>query len=207
MKHFFRLEQVSGGVQSVRIQHRTAGKAGQERFHQRPGLGGTGRALGRITQPGANQQDRGLLPPDAVDILGRDAALGPRFAGAETALGQAGGHCRQHRFHTCQRNDTGPCAQGTFHGQRRRAPVGRTARHRQHGTKGSLMRIPGTGLDGLPDKIGSYFEHRRLLSGEISPSQSKPYGFASSPKGGAYCGSWIKAALPLPLGEVAARKR
>ena len=150
------MEQVSGGVQAVRIQHRTAGKAGQERFHQRPGLGGTGRALGRIAQPGARQQNRGLLPPDAVDILGRDAALGPRFAGAETALGQAGGHSRQHRLHTCQRNDAGSGAQGTFHRQRRRAPVGRTARHRQHGAKGPLMRIPGTGLDGLPDKIGSY---------------------------------------------------
>ena len=151
MKYFFRLEQVSGGVQAVRIQHCTAGKTGQECFYQRSGLGGTGRTLGRIAQPGAHQQDRGLLPPDAVDILGRDAALGPRFAGAETALGQASGHCRQHRFHTCQRNDTGPCAQGTFHGQRRRAPVGRTARHHQHGAKSPLMRIPGAGLDLLPN--------------------------------------------------------
>ena len=64
------MEQVSGGVQSVRIQHCTAGKNGQERFYQRPGLGGTGRALGRITQPGARQQDRGLLPPDMLNILG-----------------------------------------------------------------------------------------------------------------------------------------
>ena len=164
MKHFFRLEQVSGGVQAVRIQHCTAGKTGQERFYQRSGLGGTGRALGRITQPGARQQNRGLLPPDMLNILGRDTALGPRLAGTEAALGQAGGHRRQHRFHTCQRNDAGPCAQGTFHGQRRCAPVGRTARHRQHGAKGPFMRVPGAGLDGLPDKIGSYFEHRRLLS-------------------------------------------
>ena len=158
------MEQVSGGVQAIRVQHCTAGKAGQERFYQRPGLGGTGRALGRIAQPGARQQDRGLLLPDAVDILGRDAAFGPRLAGAEAALGQAGGHRRQHRLHTCQRNDAGPGAQGTFHGQRRRAPVGRTARHRQHGAKGPLMRVPGAGLDLLPDKIRSCFKHRQLLS-------------------------------------------
>ena len=151
MKYFFRLVQVSGGVQAVRIQHCTAGEAGQERFYQRSGLGGTGHALGRITQPRARQQNRSLLPPDTLNILGRDAALGPRFAGAEAALRQAGGHRRQHRLHTCQRNDAGPCAQGTFHGQRRRAPVGRTARHRQHGAKGSLMRIPGAGGDILPD--------------------------------------------------------
>ena len=66
MKHFSRLEQVSSGVQAVRIQHCTAGKTGQECFYQRPGLGGTGRALGRIAQPGARQQNRGLLPPDAL---------------------------------------------------------------------------------------------------------------------------------------------
>ena len=151
MKHFFRLEQVSGRVQAIRIQHCTAGKAGQEHFYQCPGLGGTGCALGRIAQPGARQQDRSLLPPDTLNILGRDAALCARFAGAETALRQAGGHRRQHRLHTCQRNDAGPGAQGTFHGQRRRATVGRTARHRQHGAKGSLMRIPGAGLDLLPN--------------------------------------------------------
>ena len=67
----------------------------------------------RQAQPRARQQNRSLLPPDTLNILGRDAALCARFAGAETALRQAGGHRRQHRLHTCQRNDAGPGAQGT----------------------------------------------------------------------------------------------
>ena len=126
------LQQIGGGVQTVGVQHGAARKAGQERPRQHPGLGGAGCALDRVTEAGAQQQDRRLLALDAGDIFGGDAARRARFAGAEAALRQTGRHRRQHRFDAGQRDDARPGAQGPFHGQGRGAPVACAARHSQH---------------------------------------------------------------------------
>ena len=102
-------------------------------------------------QAGAQQQGGGFLAGDVREAAGRDAALRTRKAGAEAALWQAGRDRRQHRFHAGQRDDAGPGAQGTLHGQRGRAPVAGAARHHQHRPKAALMAIPCPGRDVDPD--------------------------------------------------------
>ena len=79
------------------------------------------------------------------------AALTLPKAGAEAALWQAGRDRRQHRFHAGQRDDAGPGAQGTLHGQRGRAPVAGAARYHQHRPKAALMAVPCPGRDVGPD--------------------------------------------------------
>ena len=142
-----RVEQAGGSVEAVGVQHHIAHEAGQKLFHQLPGLGGAGGRLGRIAKAGAHQQGGGFLPDDIGQAAGGDAALCSFHAGAQAALGQAGGHCRQHRLHAGQRDDARAGAQGSLHRQRGRAPVPRAARRHQHRAKGALVGVGGAGRD------------------------------------------------------------
>ena len=157
MKHFSSLQQVGGGVQAVGVQYGTARKAGQERLHQRPGLGSAGRALGRVAQTRPQQKDGRLLALDAGDVFRRDAAFGPGLAGAEAALRQAGRHRRQHRFHAGQRDDARTGAQSALHRQRCRAPVAGAACHGQHSPEGALVAVPRAGAKTRPNIRGVCF--------------------------------------------------
>ena len=177
-------------------------KPGRSCFHQCPGLGGAGCALGRIAQPGAQPAGRwpsaagcgrcsaGEMPPSA-----------PASQGHEAALRQAGGHRRQHRLHTCQRNDAGPGAQGTLHGQRRRAPVACAARHRQHASQRCPYALSrGRGWIFCQTKSAVVSNIGSILSGQVS-LLSQSLTALPAPQGGAYS-VLNEAALPLPLGEV-----
>ena len=122
--------------------HRTARKAGEQLLHQRPRLGGAGRALGKIAQSRPDEQDGGLLPEDAGDALGGDAPFCPRLTGAETAFRQACRHRRQHRLDACQCDDACAGAQRALDGQRRRTAVAGASRHSQHCAKTALVALP-----------------------------------------------------------------
>ena len=155
-------QQLGGGVQAVRVQHRSPGKAGQKLLHQRAGLGGPGSALRCAAKAGAQQQHGGLLPPEQRHIFRRNAALCALFTGAQAALRQTGHSGADHRLHTGKGDDARPGAQCTLGCQQRRAPVKGTACHRQHAAKGALVAVPGTGRDALPDKFfGNFHSHGR----------------------------------------------
>ena len=67
--HFQRGQQLRGGVQAVRIQHRAACKAGQQLLHQRACFGRAACALGCTAQARAQQQHRRLLALELWNAL------------------------------------------------------------------------------------------------------------------------------------------
>ena len=159
-------QQLRGGVQAVRIQHRSARKAGQQLLHQRAGLGCPGGALRRAAKAGAQQQYGGLLPPEQRHIFRCNAALCALLTGAQATLRQTGNSGADHRFYTGKGNDTRPGAQCALGRQQRRAPVKGATRHRQHAAKAALMAVPGAGRDALPDKFFGNFHRHRCTSRE-----------------------------------------
>ena len=62
-------QQLRGGVQAVRIQHRAACKAGQQLLHQRACLCRAGCTLGRTAKARAQQQHRRLLALELWNAL------------------------------------------------------------------------------------------------------------------------------------------
>ena len=90
---------------------------------------------GALPQAGPCQQDRVLAcEPGAQGrrILGVDAAVRIGAAAAGAAFRRAGQHQLDHRLHAGQVDQSGPAPQRPLHTERGRAPVGHTARHREH---------------------------------------------------------------------------
>lgn len=83
-----RVHEAGGGVEAIGIQHRTARKAGEQLLHQRPRLGGAGRALGKIAQSRPDEQDGRLLPEDAGDALGEMPPSAPGSQGQRQHSGR-----------------------------------------------------------------------------------------------------------------------